>query len=47
MTANKAFTIVDNDHVFRIPPEIAKCPYCGEKLYAQAIAWQKEDSDEV
>jgi hypothetical protein len=36
-------TLVEADHVFEIPENIAKCPYCEAKLYARAIAWTEEN----
>ena len=46
MDVSKAFAmqIVNRDYLFEIPTDVACCPYCGSKLYAQCHVWQQANN---
>lgn len=37
------YEIVKPDHVFRIPKDIAICPYCDAEIFAQFDEWAQVD----
>lgn len=37
------FTLVKPDHVFKINPDVVKCPYCEGSLRVSVSAWTLEE----
>lgn len=41
----KPFIFIDEDYRFEIPLEVAKCGYCGKRLFAHAYEWTQDDDN--
>jgi hypothetical protein len=35
--------LIDCGKTIDIPPEVARCPYCDERLFCQPTAWEQDD----
>ena len=44
MAKKNKFTIIDSDHVFDIPSDIAVCPICKGKLKAYFEGWEEDEN---